>query len=400
MSFKPLVLATLLATVLPGAAGAFSMRCDDPDTLRSSRHASHPGRDFLAQRRHGLPEWVKERRSHRFEHRAPRTSPIERPSLPDWVRERRGKIARPQRPELPDWLQERRSARPTLGSTPGSTLGPIPGSTQGLPRFRQATAAPRKSAPALESGRGLPRRFGTGPFPGWGGPARVGPGWGAPRWAGPAWGGPARRGPGWAGPGRFGHRYPWPLRPPVTAAPVTVAPDDAVEPAEEVARIKVAVAVAAAPAPKPAPRPAPVDADQDGVASPADLCPDSAAGARVDAFGCEQNAAIVLRGVNFKTDSAELTSESLAILDGVSGTLVANPGIKVEVAGHTDSDGDDAYNKDLSQRRSESVVSYLAGKGVPAENMSAKGYGEEQPIAGNDSAEGKAQNRRVELNRL
>ena len=70
------------------------------------------------------------------------------------------------------------------------------------------------------------------------------------------------------------------------------------------------------------------------------------------------------------------------------------------VAGHTDSDGDAAYNKDLSQRRAQSVVNYLTGQGVEGSNMIAKGFGEEQPIADNDSAEGKAANRRVELNRL
>ena len=70
------------------------------------------------------------------------------------------------------------------------------------------------------------------------------------------------------------------------------------------------------------------------------------------------------------------------------------------VAGHTDSDGEAAYNKDLSQRRAQSVVDYLAENGVERDNMIAMGYGEEQPIADNDSAEGKADNRRVELNRL
>lgn len=145
---------------------------------------------------------------------------------------------------------------------------------------------------------------------------------------------------------------------------------------------------------------APDDGDRDGIADSVDLCPDTAAGAAVDVLGCDQAARIVLRGVNFKTDSDELTPESLAILDGVSATLSGNPDIKVMVAGHTDSDGDEAYNKDLSQRRAQAVVDYLGDNGVDAANLVAKGYGEEQPVAGNDTAEGKAQNRRVELNRL
>ena len=153
-------------------------------------------------------------------------------------------------------------------------------------------------------------------------------------------------------------------------------------------------------APEPMAPPAPADTDEDGVADTTDLCPDTAAGVSVDTLGCDDAARIVLRGVNFKTDSDELTEESLAILDGVSATLSANPEIKVMVAGHTDADGDDAYNKDLSQRRAQSVVNYLTSQGVSRDNLIAKGYGEEQPIASNDSAEGKAQNRRVELNRL
>lgn len=154
------------------------------------------------------------------------------------------------------------------------------------------------------------------------------------------------------------------------------------------------------PMPLPVGTTGPADDDRDGVANTSDLCPDTEAGEQVDALGCDDGARIVLRGVNFKTDSAELSDESLAILDGVSATLAANPQIKVMVAGHTDSDAEDAYNKDLSQRRAQSVVDYLTGQGVDRNNVIAKGFGEEQPIADNDSAEGKAENRRVELNRL
>ncbi|MBT8122115.1 MAG: OmpA family protein [Gammaproteobacteria bacterium] len=142
---------------------------------------------------------------------------------------------------------------------------------------------------------------------------------------------------------------------------------------------------------------APADGDADGVADASDLCPQSAANAQVDAFGCEVDAAIVLRGVNFLTDSDQLTAQSLAILDGVAATLTANPDIRVQVAGHTDSQGEAVYNKDLSQRRSASVVDYLVGKGVASDNLQPAGFGEEQPVADNGSAEGRAENRRVEL---
>ena len=153
-------------------------------------------------------------------------------------------------------------------------------------------------------------------------------------------------------------------------------------------------------APAPQPVVAPADGDADGIVDASDLCPDSAAGATVDAFGCEVDAAIVLRGVNFVTDSDELTGQSLAILDGVATTLTSNPDIRVQVAGHTDSQGEDAYNKDLSQRRAASVVSYLVSKGVAGDNLQPAGYGEEQPRADNATAEGRAANRRVELVRL
>jgi outer membrane protein OmpA-like peptidoglycan-associated protein len=142
---------------------------------------------------------------------------------------------------------------------------------------------------------------------------------------------------------------------------------------------------------------APADGDADGVADASDLCPQSAANAQVDAFGCEVDAAIVLRGVNFLTDSDQLTAQSLVILDGVAATLTANPDIRVQVAGHTDSQGEAAYNKDLSQRRAASVVNYLVGKGVASDNLQPAGFGEEQPVADNGSAEGRAENRRVEL---
>lgn len=142
---------------------------------------------------------------------------------------------------------------------------------------------------------------------------------------------------------------------------------------------------------------APADGDADGVADASDLCPQSAANAQVDAFGCEVDVAIVLRGVNFLTDSDQLTGQSLAILDGVAATLTANPDIRVQVAGHTDSQGEDVYNKDLSQRRAASVVNYLVGKGVASDNLQPAGFGEEQPVADNGTAGGRAENRRVEL---
>ena len=142
------------------------------------------------------------------------------------------------------------------------------------------------------------------------------------------------------------------------------------------------------------------DTDNDGVADNSDFCTNTPANSIVDAFGCDKAASIVLRGVHFKTNSDELTPDSIRILDVVVDTLIRNPGLPLEIAGHTDSDGDAAYNKNLSQRRATQVLVYLANHHVDTSTMKATGYGEEQPIASNETAEGKAQNRRVELNRL
>lgn len=109
---------------------------------------------------------------------------------------------------------------------------------------------------------------------------------------------------------------------------------------------------------------------------------------------------LILEGVNFITDSAELTTESRAILDRTAASLRRSPGVRVEVGGHTDSVADDAYNLELSQRRAETVRAYLIHAGVAADRLEAKGYGETRPIAPNDTDAGRARNRRVELTRI
>lgn len=158
---------------------------------------------------------------------------------------------------------------------------------------------------------------------------------------------------------------------------------------------------AATPAEEQAPAQAvSTDSDQDGVDDLSDLCANTPAGVKVNAFGCQDSDAMILRGVNFHTDSDKLTDNSIAILDRVVNTLKAHPEVKLEVSGHTDSRGDDAYNKKLSERRAIAVMKYLVDHGVKADNLIARGYGEERPIASNDTPEGMARNRRVELNRL
>src|SRR5512134_2472377 len=107
---------------------------------------------------------------------------------------------------------------------------------------------------------------------------------------------------------------------------------------------------------------------------------------------------IVLRGVNFDFDKSDIRPDAAVILDEAASILNANPGRSVSVAGHTDSVGTDAYNQGLSERRAASVKDYLVGQGVDASRLSTSGFGESNPIASNDTADGRALNRRVELN--
>ena len=141
----------------------------------------------------------------------------------------------------------------------------------------------------------------------------------------------------------------------------------------------------------------PLDSDGDGIADYLDKCPNTAKGTRVDNSGCPLKAIIELRGVTFANNSANLKADSTAILDEMAITLKRYPELKVEVAGHTDSSGPSEYNANLSQRRADAVRTYLISKGVDAGNLTAKGYGEDKPIASNATREGRAKNRRVEL---
>ena len=110
---------------------------------------------------------------------------------------------------------------------------------------------------------------------------------------------------------------------------------------------------------------------------------------------------IRLRGVNFDFDKADIRPDAAVILDEaaslLSDALAACTNRSVSVEGHTDAVGADAYNQDLSERRANSVMDYLAGKGVSPSRLSSKGFGESNPIATNETREGRALNRRVEL---
>jgi len=106
---------------------------------------------------------------------------------------------------------------------------------------------------------------------------------------------------------------------------------------------------------------------------------------------------IILRGVNFDFDKSNIRPDARPILDEAIRVLKAEPDIRVSIQGHTDSIGTDAYNLRLSQRRAESVREYLIRGGIAASRLEAVGKGESQPVASNDTADGRAQNRRAEL---
>src|SRR5437667_5434983 len=144
------------------------------------------------------------------------------------------------------------------------------------------------------------------------------------------------------------------------------------------------------------------DTDRDGVDDTKDKCPGTAAGTRVDAAGCpilftEAKTPVALRGVTFDSGRSALKPDSYTILDIVAASLVANPDIKIEIAGHTDNTGLSVTNLRLSQARAQAVLTYLATNGVALDRMVAKGYGPTQPVAPNTTPAGRALNRRVEL---
>jgi outer membrane protein OmpA-like peptidoglycan-associated protein len=155
------------------------------------------------------------------------------------------------------------------------------------------------------------------------------------------------------------------------------------------------------------------DEDGDGVPDSRDKCPGTPKGVQVDADGCPPAApaavveevvvvkeeTIVIRDVHFQFDSAKLTAADKTKLDTIATRLKQEaPSAQLRVTGHTDSVGADAYNQKLSDKRAHSVTEYLIGSGVPRSNfVSVTGAGESHPVADNKTAEGRALNRRTEI---
>ncbi len=155
----------------------------------------------------------------------------------------------------------------------------------------------------------------------------------------------------------------------------------------------------------PAGRPFP-DSDGDGVPDERDRCPGTAPGVAVEALGCPRPtpppapARLVLGDVTFESGSAELSPAARASLRATATSLLAAPSVRIEVAGYTDDTGSRAVNERLSLARAQSVRAYLVAAGIPADRLTALGYGPADPIASNLTAEGRERNRRVELHRF
>ena len=146
----------------------------------------------------------------------------------------------------------------------------------------------------------------------------------------------------------------------------------------------------------------PLDTDKDGVLDYEDLCP-TIAGVKENK-GCPEVKREVrnllnkaMSGIQFETGKATIKKNSYQILNDIAKIFIDNPTYIIEVQGHTDNVGKHDYNVDLSDRRANSVRTYLINQGVPASRMSAHGYGPDVPIADNNTSAGRAKNRRVEF---
>lgn len=146
-----------------------------------------------------------------------------------------------------------------------------------------------------------------------------------------------------------------------------------------------------------------LDTDKDGVYDYEDLCP-TIAGVKENK-GCPEIKREIrnllnkaMSGIQFENGKATIKKNSYKVLDEIAKTFINNPNYMIEVQGHTDNVGKHSYNVDLSERRAQSVRTYLVNKGVPAERLTAHGYGPDKPIADNKTKAGRAKNRRVEFN--
>jgi outer membrane protein OmpA-like peptidoglycan-associated protein len=140
----------------------------------------------------------------------------------------------------------------------------------------------------------------------------------------------------------------------------------------------------------------PLDSDGDGVYDYLDQCPDTPKGATVDEKGCWAFGGKVF----FDFNKLEIKSDAQPLLKEAVNILEENPEMKVEIQGHTDSKGPEAYNQMLSEKRALAVTEYLLKQGIDSDRLETKGYGSSDPIASNDTEEGRQKNRRVRFKRI
>lgn len=145
------------------------------------------------------------------------------------------------------------------------------------------------------------------------------------------------------------------------------------------------------------PEPLDNDSDKDGVVNDKDKCPGTLPGAKVDGDGCVVKQTLTLNNISFATNSAKLTLDSKALLKDVVQFLQADRSVRMQISGHTDNVGKDAYNQKLSKARAASVRSLLVANGIDAKRLTSTGYGESRPISSNATEEGRETNRRVEF---
>ncbi|MDY6855893.1 MAG: OmpA family protein [Thermodesulfobacteriota bacterium] len=136
----------------------------------------------------------------------------------------------------------------------------------------------------------------------------------------------------------------------------------------------------------------PLDSDGDGVYDSLDKCSGTPKGAEVDKRGCW-----VIKGVLFNSSKWDIKPDTHNTLDDILAILEKNPMLKLEIQGHTDNQGSMRFNKRLSENRARSVMEYLVSKGIEQNRLRAKGLWFSVPAASNDTPEGRAKNRRVEL---
>jgi outer membrane protein OmpA-like peptidoglycan-associated protein len=146
----------------------------------------------------------------------------------------------------------------------------------------------------------------------------------------------------------------------------------------------------------PPPPPPPADADGDGVVDQSDLCPATSRGDRVDVNGCSCDVTVQ---VHFKSNSTDITGADAIALNSLADQVRRLPTLSGEIGGHTDSQGSEAFNVDLSRRRALAARDYIASRGINVSQLAIAGYGESQPIADNTTPEGREQNRRVVMRR-